>query len=113
MSTVLWDSSLAGGGEKDADMPTKKRTTSRGGTARISKLEEKLEEHHKALFGNGTPGMDENIRNILKELQEDRDRREIIFKATVGAAISSLIMLLVNGVIYFAKIMPVLERLAP
>ena len=83
-------------------------------------MQSKIEKHEKSLYGNGEPGMDENIRNLVKSqqeyqkaLQEEKDQRQWLYRATVGAAISTMFMLIVNGFIYFAKILPVLEKLKP
>ena len=87
-------------------------------------IQVRQDEHHKFLFGNGEPGMDETLREVRKFMQEadekekarDKERRDAqlyYMRLTVGTALSSLIIMLINGVVYFAKILPVLEKLTP
>lgn len=63
------------------------------------------------VYGNGEVGMAENIRNLLKVINEEQDNRKWLYRTTIGVAISSLIMLLVNGFIYFYRILPILDKL--
>ena len=55
-------------------------------------------------------------RKIDKEKTKDKERRDsqlYYLRLTVGTALSSLIIMLINGVVYFVKILPVLEKLTP
>lgn len=36
-------------------------------------VQAKLDQHHKALYGNGEPGIDEMIREILRRLKAEDD----------------------------------------
>ena len=85
-------------------------------------VEEQVQPIKKYLFGNGVPGMDEQLRNIITYINEEKERRAkrekehrdsqlYYLRLTVGTAITSVVVLLVNGVIYFAKILPLLEKL--
>jgi len=100
--------------------------------------QEKAEKADKFLFGNGSPGMDEIMRNMqkdisfIKEFMEEyrHDRKEAIaarekdaketiqkqkeagqyyLRLTVGAALSAIVVLIINGMVYFIKILPVIK----
>jgi hypothetical protein len=77
----------------------------------VSSHDEDIKKIRKTLYGNGEPGMDENIRTIMHDMAEDKKRREWVFNATIGTALSAIVMLIINGVIYFFRILPVLEKL--
>jgi hypothetical protein len=39
-------------------------------------VQAKLDQHHKTLYGNGEPGMDENIREILKYIKQEQEVKQ-------------------------------------
>ena len=40
---------------------------------RVGKVEQRLDEHHKTLFGNGVPGWDEMLRTLYAEYLERKE----------------------------------------
>ena len=79
-------------------------------------------KNKKFLFGNGDPGWDEKLRVIydyVKERQDDekgkqkerRDTASHIVRTVYGVAITTFVMMIINGVVWFLKILPILEDL--
>jgi hypothetical protein len=58
-------------------------------------IQNKTDKHDKTLYGNGEPGMDENIREILKYIVEQKEekkkRRETWGKIQIPVTISGIL----------------------
>lgn len=109
----------------NATITTKTRENIRlipGLMEKVAKHEKQLEHTHHVLFGNGEPGWDEKLREIITWIHEQKERTinegkeqratEIYYKRLViGTALYAVVMLLINGFVWFFKILPVLATL--
>ena len=88
----------------------------------VKPVAETANRNSKFLFGNGEPGWDEKLRVIYEYVQdrkaEDKHRegerrgtQTYLVRTIYGVAITTLVMLLINGFLWFIKIQPVLEEL--
>ena len=83
-----------------------------------------IERHRKTLYGNGEIGMDENIRTILSYMkQREGDEKALLrqrqdtynhyVRIAYGTVITTVIILIINGIVYFFRILPIIEKLNP
>lgn len=84
----------------------------------IQEMQSELERHGKTLYGNGEPGMDEILRGLNKDMRDrrerDKEQRDTILSLTrtaAGTAITAIIVLIINGLVWFIKILPILDKL--
>lgn len=66
------------------------------------KTEARMETHHAALFGNGKPGLDEEVRNINRSLNTLMKLAWMVVGAIVPVAVTGIVAIIV----YLIKIMP-------
>jgi hypothetical protein len=96
----------------------------------FDELRDRVDKHHKTFYGNGVPGWDEILRGIDTELkarkayeteqrdyvkQREKEQRDTILymmRVTIGAALTALVVLIVNGLVWFMKILPLLDSIA-
>lgn len=65
-------------------------------------VDENLKKHSKTLYGNGEPGMDEEIRNIKSMLG-------VLIKLAwivTGAVVSVSVVGIAGVIVYLARVMP-------
>ena len=65
----------------------------------IDCLVSRAEKLEKTVYGNGDPGMDEQIRYIVRWIDERKKREDFIYYTTVGAALSALVVSIINIVL--------------
>lgn len=71
-----------------------------------------LGEHDKILVrGNGEPSLQEKLRNIEVYIREDRENRKYYSRLFISIALTNIAALFIASMIWFIKILPVLEQI--
>jgi len=66
------------------------------------KVDVRQDKHEKALFGNGVPGLDEEVRNIKKMLDVLIRLAWIVATSIISVSVVGII----SVIIYLVKVMP-------
>lgn len=87
--------------------------------AKLADLERELgiikplvQEHDKVLIrGNGEPSLLEEMRNVKRYIEDEKENRRYYIRLITGIAATNVIALIFAAIAWFIKILPVLEQI--